>query len=54
MRLNWHIVKGITGGSFAVSILNVFVMKMPPILWALFVVSGSLFLVSSYKIWRKK
>ena len=52
--MNWHIVKGITGGSFAVSCLNVLVMNMTPPLWALFVVSGVLFLVSNYKIWRKK
>ncbi len=51
--MNWQVVRGLTGGSFVVSVLNVFVVNMTPLLWAWFAVSGSLFFVSSYKI-RKR
>ncbi len=52
--MNWHGLRGFSGGGLAVSALNLVVVEMNTILWAWLAVNVVLFLVSNYKIWKGK
>jgi len=52
--MNWHHIRGFSIGCVAVSALNLVIAEMDTILWAWLAIHAVLFLVSSYKIWKRK